>query len=246
MIHGRRLFLAFLLAIVALGVGTAVAAADDRLPDLRMSGADEFSIDTKTVPGHRLLRYTAIILNEGVGPLEVHGQRPDTSTRMSVTQRIYDGSGGYRDVPTSAAMYFAGDGHHHWHVRNLESSRLRPLGSTSPVLTSAKHGFCLTDGVFWVMLPGSPPSSVYTDCGDDPRVLEQTMGLSVGYADVYGLNTNFQWIDITDLPDGDYRIRVTADAANRFLEVSDSNNFTWTNLRIERNRVRVLAIGPHG
>jgi hypothetical protein len=30
------------------------------------------------------------------------------------------------------------------------------------------------------------------------------------------------------------------------LEISDSNNFTWTDLRIERGRVRVLAIGPHG
>lgn len=247
MTNGRRLFFVFVLAVAVLGVATSAAAAADQLPDLRMAGVDELSIDTNTLPGHRLLRYTAIILNEGAGPLDLHGQRADASTpNMSVTQRIYDDSGGSRDVPTAATMYFAGDGHTHWHVKNLEYSRLTQLGKTTALGTSGKHGFCMSDGVKWVTLPGTPPSPVYTDCGHDPSVLEQAMGLSVGYADVYGLNTNLQWIDITDLPSGDYRLRVTADPASRFIETDDSNNFTWTNLRIAGNKVSVLKIGPHG
>jgi hypothetical protein len=234
------------LAFAVLGTVPA-AAATDQLPDLRMSGIDEFSIDTHTIPGHRLLRYTAIILNEGAGAFELHGQRPDASTPdMSVTQRIYDTSAGYRDVATSATMYYAGDGHNHWHVKDLEAAQLARLDNGAVVGTQAKHGFCFSDDVFWVALPGSPPSAVYTDCGHDPDLLQVTMGLSVGYADVYGLNTNLQWIDITGLPAGQYRLTDVADAANQFVESDDSNNFTWTDIRIRKNNVQILAIGPHG
>ena len=72
------------------------------------------------------------------------------------------------------------------------------------------------------------------------------MGLSVGWADVYSRTTNLQWIDITGLPIGNYRLTDTADAGSQFVEADDSNNFTWTDLRIYRNRARVLAVGPHG
>jgi hypothetical protein len=232
------------LVLAALGVAAPAAAATDRLPDLQMGGVDEFSIDTKTIPGHRLLRYTAIIINMGTGPFEVHGQRPDTSTpTMSVTQRIYDTDGGYRDVVTPATMYYAGDGHNHWHVTDLESARLTRDNGTV-VGTQAKHGFCFADNVFWVALPGSPSSPAYTDCGGDPNLLQVTTGLSIGYADVYGLNTNLQWIDITGLPSGTYRLTDIADDANQFVESDESNNFTWTDIRIRRNKVQIVATGP--
>lgn len=39
--------------------------------------------DKTTIGGHRLLRYTAQIVNVGTGPFVVLGTRPDTSTKMS-------------------------------------------------------------------------------------------------------------------------------------------------------------------
>ena len=212
-----------------------------------MAAINSFSIDRETLPGHVLLRYTAVIVNEGTGPFELSGQRPDTSTpEMSVTQRIYGDGGGHRDVETPATMYFAGDGHNHWHVKDLESSELTHRGKKEVLGTQAKHGFCFSDNTLWVNLPGAPSSAFYRDCGFDPTVLRQTMGLSVGWADIYSRTTNQQWIDITGLPIGNYRLTDTADAGNQFVEADDSNNFTWTDLRIYRNRLRVLAVGPHG
>ena len=46
---------------------------------------------------------------------------------MSTTQRIFDDAGGYRDGPTSASMYFGGDGHNHWHVQDLEDFIFRTV-----------------------------------------------------------------------------------------------------------------------
>jgi hypothetical protein len=43
---------------------------------------------------------------------------------MSVTQRIRTSAGSYREVRTPAVMFWAGDGHDHWHVRDVEPYRL--------------------------------------------------------------------------------------------------------------------------
>jgi hypothetical protein len=36
---------------------------------------------------------------------------------MAVAQRIYNSAGSYREVRTPTVMFWAGDGHDHWHVR---------------------------------------------------------------------------------------------------------------------------------
>jgi hypothetical protein len=69
-----------LVGLVAFGrPGPARAApAADRLPDLGMAPLTDLSIDTTTIPGRRLLRFTTVIVNVGQGPFETIGSRPDT------------------------------------------------------------------------------------------------------------------------------------------------------------------------
>jgi hypothetical protein len=56
-----------------------------------MARLRDLSIDTTTLPGHRLLRFITIIVNIGAGPFETIGSRPDAGTsQMSVAQRIYN------------------------------------------------------------------------------------------------------------------------------------------------------------
>ena len=63
-------------------------------------------------------------------------------------------------------MYFAGDGHNHWHVRDLETEKLIRLDNGAKVGTSAKHGFCFFDNVrYRLTLAGAPQSARYTGCG---------------------------------------------------------------------------------
>jgi hypothetical protein len=222
-------------AVLALGRPPAAGAAVDRLPDLGMARLRDLSIDTTTRPGRRLLRFTTIIVNIGAGPFETIGRRPNTTTpQMAVAQRIY----------TPAAMFWAGDGHDHWHVRDVEAYQLTRLDNGRRVGTGAKHGFCYFDNTpYRLSLAGAPSASVYGGCGQagDLRV---TTGISVGWGDIYPAGIAFQWIDITGLKSGRYRLRATADPANWFAETNNANNSTWADLRLTGSGIRGVAYGP--
>jgi hypothetical protein len=232
-------------AVLALGRPPTAAAATDRLPDLGMARLRDLSIDTTTRPGRRLLRFTTIIVNIGAGPFETVGRRPDTTTpQMTVAQRIRTSAGTYRQVSTPAVMFWAGDGHDHWHVRDVEAYRLSRLDNGRRVGTGAKHGFCYFDNTTYRLgLARAPSAPVYGGCGTSGD-LRVTTGLSVGWGDTYPAGIAFQWIDITGLKAGRYRLRATADPANWFAETNNANNSTWVNLKLTGSSVRVVAYGP--
>ena len=50
--------------------------------------------------------------------------------------------------------------------------------------------------------------------------------------DIYPAGIAFQWIDITGLKSGRYRLRATADPANWFAETNNTNNSAWVDLRL--------------
>jgi hypothetical protein len=230
---------------LVLGVTSAPAAdGTEKLPDLGMARLGDMKVEKRS--GRTLLRYTTIIVNVGAGPFEAHGRRFGTGeAEMAVSQRVYTDGGGYHDVATPARMFFAGDGHTHWHVRDLETSELIRLDNGSKVGTGAKRGFCFFDNVrHRLSLPGAPQSEVYTGCGRSSD-LDVTMGVSVGWGDAYYWNLPDQWIDITGLAAGRYRLQVTADAQNNFLESDRSNNTTWVDLQLKGNgSPRVMGYGP--
>jgi hypothetical protein len=66
------------------------------------------------------------------------------------------------------------------------------------------------------------------------------MGLSVSWGDNYHYTLPDQYIDITGLVSGRYRLRGRADPDNWFLEEDDTNNFIWVNLKLTANGVKVL------
>jgi hypothetical protein len=241
------------------GWAPAAGAASNLLPDLAMARPTNFTIDTSTISGHRLLRYSALIVNIGSGRFEIEGQRSSTTASMSVSQRIYNDAGGSSTISLpNATMFYAGDGHNHWHLANLESGTLTRLDNGSQVGSLAKHGFCFYDNVAHeTSLPGAPQSPVYTDNGgspgtagdacdpNDPSALSVVAGLSVGWGDLYPYYIAFQYIDITNLQNGHYRltdgVRATALGIE---ESSSSNDSTFADLDIKQHSVRLLAYGP--
>ena len=244
--HLRSFVIAVATIGLTAGAGPAFAAAPDRLPDLAMYKLSDFRID-RTPDHRRLLRYTTIIVNRGAGEFQAEGSRASTTDpEMSVNQRIFDFAGGSRVQATAARMYWAGDGHNHWHLRDLEQSSLDRADNGVKVGSAAKHGFCFFDNIkFNLLLMGAPYSAVYTGCGTDSTVLTQTMGLSIGWGDAYYYNLVDQWVDITGLVPGRYRLTTTADEQNWFVESDEFNNFTWTELQINNNGPpRVTAQGP--
>ena len=241
--RGGRIRLLAVTVLAALIVPLLAACEPaDRLPDLRMARLADISLDT--TGGQRLLRFTTVIVNVGQGSFELHGTRPQGAPTMAVDQRIFDDAGGSRDVGTAATMYYSGDGHQHWHVRDLQTYELLRLDNGSRAGTGAKHGFCFWDNVaFSTSLPFAPQSAVYRGCGTatDTAVV---VGQSVGWGDRYGATIIDQYIDVTGLSPGNYRLQATADAADWFLESDNGNNVTWVDLSISRKKVTVGAYGP--
>jgi hypothetical protein len=236
-------------AIAALPASTAAAAP--RYPDLGMARLSDIYL---TLPGGgaKHLRFSATIVNVGAGPFELIASRPGPSADFSVSQRIYDSDGSSVLVSTpGAGLTLGGDGHNHWHVNSLERYELRRLDNGVKVGTSSKSGFCFFDtGPYRTALPGAPGSAVYTGAGcGDAGSLSVTMGLSVGWGDTYPWTLPDQYIDVSNLSGGKYRLVAEADPFGWFSESSRQNNSTWVDLALTTNRkgttrVKILGYGP--
>jgi lysyl oxidase len=243
---------------VALGLASAALASallplpafavNDRLPDLRVARLADFRVQT-TASGHRLLRFTSMIVNVGRGPLVLRGTRSSTSaSQMVVSQRIYTDAGTSWSLRTPAVLRYSGDGHDHWHVQRIVNYELKPRTNLSATpLRGAKVGFCFFDtNAYRLSLPGAPSSRQYAQslCGTRSS-LTASMGLSVGWGDKYPWNFAFQWIDVTGVKGGDYRVCVTADPEDWFAEVEQLNNSVWADVRFTStgSAVTVLRYG---
>jgi hypothetical protein len=228
-----------------------VGAVNDLKPDLRMAPFDMYTAPyiERTPDGRRLLHFDSIIVNVGAGAFEVHGSRPSTNTpELTVTQSVFNDAGtAPRSRSTAARMYYSGDGHDHWHVRNLQKYTLSRLADGKKVRTGDKHGFCFWDNVWF----GSSQGAFYTD-GSTPRACGQfatdevvVMGLSRGWGDIYPTSwVPDQYIDITGVTRGKYRLKGVVDPSGWFLEEDNTNNFTWLDIKIQGNTVIVTRHGP--
>lgn len=219
----------------------------DRLPDLRVAPLYSFDLET-TSSGRLRLRFGTIGWNVGEGPIEARGRRIDPNDRvMRVTQRVYDSSGGHRDRATSAVMiYETGDNHDHWHTRQFMTVKLYTRGQPGEnVYGMRKIGYCLLDAERMSdPPPGSPDDPGYPDgsCGNSTSQTVRT-GLSIGYGDDYPPNYAHQWMDITGLRRGTYRICATVDPLGEFLEQREGNNQRRTDVAIDPSAGTVRVIG---
>ncbi|HEY4243770.1 MAG TPA: lysyl oxidase family protein [Kofleriaceae bacterium] len=104
--------------------------------------------------------------------------------------------------------------HMHHHVRDYAEYDL--LDSNGAILvTGRKQAFCLED--VEQVNPASPGTG-YT-C--------MIQGISHGWADVYSRYLPCQWIDVTDVPSGQYTLRVTVNPTQRYPEANyDNDTFT--------------------
>lgn len=217
-------------------------------PDIRMMPLSDLTVED-TLDGRRLLRFSAVIVNVGLGPLKLEASRKSSSSPMKVQQRIYDDTGASRSVSTSAKMIFGGDGHNHWHVRDMERHVVVGIDDTAVRQLGNKRGFCLFDNqIIDLQLPGAPQEPFFTTsntCNGNLSSLSTEMGLSVGWGDKYGFRLPDQYVDITKLTPGRYRVKAVADNGNWFIETNETNNTTYVDIQLNPDfTFTILKYGP--
>ncbi|WP_146155870.1 lysyl oxidase family protein [Enhygromyxa salina] len=87
--------------------------------------------------------------------------------------------------------------HEHYHFDNYATYYL--LDGDDVVAAGHKQAFCLVDWESWAWDGLGPEDRVYT-CFNQ--------GLSLGWSDTYAAQLDCQWIDVTDVPAGDYTLRM--------------------------------------
>jgi hypothetical protein len=251
-VRSRRIIILLAVLVAAAGtrsVGAPTASAATELqPDLGMARLHSFRITNQY--GKRLLRFGTDVVNVGAGPFDVISNGSANAEWPWATQRIFDDAGGSRDwAVDDASVFYSGDGHNHRHLRDLLTMELAPRDNTTNVVGRiAKIGYCFYDNVrYRLSLPRAPQSVVYrsSSCGNSSSTSVR-MGLSVGWGDRYPWDIAYQYINITGLAPGNYRLTVTADKQGWFEESNNNNNFTWTDLYIARPGYssRILGYGP--
>jgi hypothetical protein len=191
-------------------------------------------VDRTSAPGRVLLRFDAVLRNTGPGRFELAGARADTTTDMAAEQVVYDPAGAVevRRVPLANPIYWeAADGHRHWHYRRAAEYRLwTPQGpGEREVGPAAKIGFCMFD----TYAAGSTGARSYFDCGASPDQLSVRMGIAPTWGDLYPAALALQWIDVTGLAPGPYRLRGEVDPDGQIEEADESDQVAWADTFVD-------------
>ena len=113
--------------------------------------------------------------------------------------------------------------HRHYHFAGFAEYELRELGTGRIVVKGRKQAFCLEDIARAVSSPAIACNQRYT-CSDQ--------GIQRGWADVYSARLDCQWLDVTDVPAGRYRLVVRINPERILQEVTYDNNEASTELDI--------------
>jgi hypothetical protein len=204
-------------------------AANLRCPDLVMRRPYGLYTDRLTKAGHTVLRAGNVIDSVGDGPAELRGKRIGPRF-MSARQRIYKRGGGRLVLDTGARLQFKfAHQHRYWwkfyDAARFELWRLDSEGRRGTLVrTGPKVAYCLRDLTHTrPRLDRSPRRPVYPSCSNNRGTQRETLGTSIGWADIYPPAYPEQWIDVTGLH-GCFAYLHIADPENGIYELNENNN----------------------
>ncbi|HEY6567711.1 MAG TPA: lysyl oxidase family protein [Actinomycetota bacterium] len=246
--------LSSVLVIGALGFGTGGATAGDAdtalLPDLVVRPIGGVRVGAGEAG--KSLRFDTVVGNRGSGPAELFPDVPDSGDcdgdgdsddDRVATQRVFgdtdhDGvfTRGVDEVlsETEIGCFIFHPAHDHWHFEEFARYQLRRVHKDEVVRSAEKVSFCLTDTEAFGDVPGAG-DRYYGRC--DPDV---TMGLSVGWSDLYDWGLVGQELSIKGLPDGRYCLTMFVDPGSRVEESNEIDNGRSTVVKIEGRRATDL------
>ena len=182
------------------------------------------------------LRFGGYVTNLGDGPLDLKGnpQLADDAdlTSHDVWQRALTINGDWVNLTKPPIKFEAADGHNHFHLMGIVEYSLWDPSGTVEIRSGAKVGFCLVDTLERPDLHPNPGPERYKQSNSDNRWCQAgrpgakmlRMGISEGWQDIYSFNATFQWIDVSDVRPGYYRVGQRADPDNVIVESDETNN----------------------
>jgi hypothetical protein len=170
-----------------------------------------------------------VIHNIGPGPLEIRGSQPVNGAMTVTAQRIYRTDSSFRDDHSRhPPIHFENsDGHRHWHLPGAARYSLWDETGGAQVAPASKVGFCLLDSerIDSFATPRVYTRSATRYCGEgQPNVAQVFQGISSGWLDYYPYDLPFQWVDVSDVAPGHYRLAAGVDPDNFVLEGNEANN----------------------
>lgn len=193
----------------------------------------------------RCLRFDQSIANFGDGPFELRYGIETLLDTQELRQRIYRSDGTTRDRLADHYEFHAA--HAHFHYKSFGLTRLwasdedgRRVGD-GPLRSGRKNGFCVVDiENQWAGQPESVDEPRYKDpeCqvpSDLTDGVEMVQGISRGWADIYGLQLEGQYVEITGIGDGFYLLETIADPDNTVEETNERDNSVFTHIQLCNN-----------
>jgi len=218
---------------VAPPIASQIKGPPGALPDPAALAASKFGYDLQR--GRARISFSSIVANFGEAPISLFGKRKQKkSTTMPGWQYLKDMNGNLSRRSTNGFVWDRRDGHKHWHYNKLAVYEL--LSMDGDVLRrSSKVGFCFmpTTALLINPLPGpvgsgtgfgyGADSDLSVSCGqrDSKRV---SMALESGWGDEYFQGIAGQSLDVTSLPVGQYRLRITVNPEGDLAESNPANN----------------------
>jgi len=208
------------------------------------------------------LRFDQIIANVGRGPVEIAYQVPagtpsDPAAIFPVAQRIRESDGAFVDRPGGTVEYHAVHGHYHYSsfanaLLWTSDARGRRLG-IEPVAAAHKVSFCMADIRIdaWGKKGDGPRKYYAPDClfphTSDGTTDEYRQGINNGWADVYDWYLPDQYIEVSGVPSGYYRLEFCADPFDEIAEENEDNNCVVNHIRLRgmegpKKKVDVLGV----
>jgi hypothetical protein len=225
------------LATAALGLAAWPAGANavEALPDLVADPPVDRGL--RVSQGERLLlRFDGFIRNAGSGAAELRGAAGQDGVLTDVRQRIYNEDGSVsREIPSSGLVRYEHHADHsHFHLQSAARYSLWTESGAFEVLDSEKAGFCLTDSAHSEPQKGPPtpwysnrlggnPEFSFCSSGNPTAQTPVVMGISSGWRDDYPYTLAFQWVDVSSLAPGRYRLGADVDPDNVLVEADERN-----------------------
>jgi hypothetical protein len=199
----------------AAGRGGVLLAGAFALCGLGVVGVSAAS----AAPGYRLAFASTVDNAASAGPLIIKGRRLSTADPMMADQIIELSDGSQMTRSNMGQLIYEGypdsGSHRHWHYKAFVRYQLRATSAGLPIVRpDNKAGFCLAD-----------PMYAPDFCGSlKPEALSVDEGLGPDTTDYYNPNLEGQYIDISDVPPGDYWLLHWVNSGKEICESDYANN----------------------